>query len=203
MRFLVPAKFCGFDVSLYDISEGGCQIHHGEPLKLGATGQFLLQNPSTREQMLFDARVVWSRLAQENGSVDHAYHSALKFKEVDAQTHTALAKFVTSFGEFDRGALEKKQNTLARKGEDRRNAVAIYKSRDEIPSDVLQKIKDAREFLQLNPLAGQKWYQRARFTKEVVKGNRKMQYCEEVLAVWELLGHKYPVNVIALALNLT
>lgn len=203
MKTPVPAKLSGFDVVIFDISESGCQLQHEEPLKLGSSSQLFLQNPATGDQMVFPGRVIWSRLSGELGTSSHAYHSALKFGELDSVTHTALAKFVTRYGEYDRSSLKKKLEALGRKSEDRRNAVAIYKNRDEIPSDVLLKIMEAREFLQMNALTGQKWYQRARFTKQAAKGNGKAQYCDEVLAVWELLGHKYPVNVVALALNLS
>jgi hypothetical protein len=203
MKVLVVARFAGFEVALHDIGESGCQIHHAEPLKLASAGALVFQNPSTRETLQIQGRVVWSRLAKEGEDrATQAYHSALRFDPIDSQTHMALAKFVSECGQYDWNALEKKRQAFARKDEDRRNSVAIYKSREDIPQEVLEKILDAREWLQLNPAVGQKWYQRARFAKErFLAAEKQIPYQDEVLAVWELLNHKYPVNVVALALN--
>jgi hypothetical protein len=206
-RFLVlqhvAARFAGFDVVLHDISEAGCQIHHAGPLKMGAAGTLQFEDPTTHQTLQFAGRVVWIRLARDAEQTEETmYHSALRFSDVDAEMHTALAHFVTVAAQYDRDSLEKKRRAVARKSEDRRNSVVIYKSRSEIPFEILRTIRDAREQLQLNPTVAIKWYQRARFSRQRFKsGEQILAYQDEVIAVWEMLSRKYPLTVIAMALS--
>lgn len=196
-------RFYGFDVVLDNISESGCKIQHFDPLKMGASGTLVLENPDTHETIRLRGRVVWSRLSKQgDGSARSTYHSGLRFSDVEPETHTALAKFVTSFGEFDAESLQKKRESLSKKEEERRSSITFYKSRSEIPADVLAKITESRDWLQLNPTLAQKWYQRARFSRDKLKSSElSLRYQDEVIAVWELLGRRVPVTVIALALN--
>jgi hypothetical protein len=206
-RFLVqqhvPARFAGFEVVLHDISEAGCQIHHAGSLKMGATGTLQFEDPTTHQTLQFRGRVVWSRLARDVEQTEETmYHSALRFSEVDAEMHTALARFVSVAAQYDRESLDKKRQALARKTEDRRNSVVIYKSRSEIPFEVLRTLREAREQLLTDPTASIRWYQRARYSRQRFKfGEGSLPYQDEVIAVWEMVGRKYPLTVVAMALS--
>jgi hypothetical protein len=200
MRKPVAARFAGFDVVLHDVSESGCHIRHADPLKIGCAGTLQFVSPVNGEELSFECRLIWSRLVIDESG--RTYHSGAKFRGINSRIHAALAKLVTRCGDYDHESLRKKRLAEERKKEDRRRSVAIYKNRSDIPADLLKTITDARDFLQLNPTVALKWYQRGRFARmNLAEADVQIPYADNVLAVWELLGRRYPLTVVALALS--
>jgi len=91
--------------------------------------------------------------------------------------------------------MARKQQRLTDRQEERKSAIKVVRTTQQIPSDQILLVQHARERLRANPEEALKWYNRAKFALAEGGGNfDPMPNREEVLAVWEYLERTIDVG---------
>lgn len=205
---LVPLKaYLGqSEVVIHDLSEGGFQVEHPDPIKLSSSIVITFDNPKTFETIEFRVRVVWSRLSSTpNARGKLLYRSGLRIEQAEETNRSALRKLIASSTRADVEALDRKRKKLSDIAKEKaaRPVIKVLRQSSALPNDQLQMILQARKHLRSNPVEGLRWHNRARFslTDDQIKSLNEMNihYRDDVLAVWEYLDRRYPIPLIAKA----
>ena len=111
-RFLVEDPIAGTfgpaDALVLNISLGGAQISHPQPLRIGTTGRLAFRRGDV--VVTTQARVIWSHLSPAAGG-KLVYRSGLKIEAVDPQFAMAINSLLRS------GAIRQELDTLDKKRE--------------------------------------------------------------------------------------
>ena len=200
----IPARYGAVDVIIDDLSEGGFQIEHGSPVKLGSSAWIDFENPRTFETIEFRCRVVWSRLSSRQDTNGRPlYRSGVRIEDADEKNRSALQRLLKQATRPDTDSMEKKKKKLraAAAAKASRPSITIQRQ-TQMAADQITLIQKTRQRLRADPVEAIKWYNRARYSlsdqdARVVAEVTKQGYREEVLAVWEFLGRKVPLGMIA------
>jgi hypothetical protein len=194
------------EVVIQDLSEGGFQIEHADPIKLSASTMITFDNPKTYESIEFRVRVVWSRLSSTpNARGKLLYRSGLRIEQADEVNRNALRRLIASATRPDTEALDRKRKKASDLAKERssRPVVKVIRQSSTLPQEHTQMILQARKHLRSNPVEALRWHNRARFslTDDQIKalGSMNIHYRDDVLAVWEYLDRRYPIALIAKA----
>lgn len=199
VRRPLPAQFLGLETAALNLSGGGLQIEHTEPLKLGAHGPLRVDDVSEGETLTFQARVVWSHLSRNiDPSGKFLYRSGLFLLEPPPSAIGALGRLVHTIGQPDRDSIERKKESDARKS---RSLEAVPLRSIEVTAEQLEVVRRARQFLQLNSEEALKWQNRAKFSA-AHGAAPELPYRAEVLALWEYTGRVLPLPTIVRALEM-
>lgn len=202
----VVGAFLGQSIRVVNISEGGMQLEHREPLKLGTRGVVRCASDVDGEVLEIEVRIVWSRLSRStaaDGSL--VYVSGAMSQSDPEQVAPRLGRLIRAHGRLNRGSLEKKVEARRARLETTQDVVlprvATMQSSSEVTD--LEVVRAARRRLQLDPDEALKWYNRARFAvgehAEVERALARTPYRQEALAVWEFLERRIPLQRVAAA----
>lgn len=103
----VSGTFGPVDVVIVDLSLGGAQLSHPQPLRIGTRGKLTFRRGDVSATVV--AHVVWSHLSKTSGGM--SYVSGLKLDAVEPQYGMALNSFLRA------GVLRKDSESLSRKKE--------------------------------------------------------------------------------------
>ncbi|HEX7708221.1 MAG TPA: PilZ domain-containing protein [Thermoanaerobaculia bacterium] len=100
------ASFNGWEVTLSNLSLGGAQIVHAEPVKIGTRSRITL--PTEDGPVSIGAQVIWCRLAQSEGKL--LYRTGLKLAAAEPRFALALNAMIRNGNaQADRESLERKR----------------------------------------------------------------------------------------------
>ena len=119
-RFILTEPVSGVfgpaEVVLLNISLGGMQIMHGNPLRIGTRARIQFRHGAAN--VALSAHVVWSRAVSEHGKLH--YHSGIKLDSPDAPYTMAIATLVRSgAARQDLESLDRKRRRLAEREQQR------------------------------------------------------------------------------------
>jgi PilZ domain. len=200
----LQADFCGYPVLVYNLAEGGLQVEHAAPFKLGLHGKARVSLPAENRQLVLVGEVVWSRLSRtpdEKGK--YLYRSGVRIDLSTEEARNALRYLITTYARPDLGTLERKRQAMLERARSiaRRPGVKTQQFGPSIPNDVVLLIQQAIERLRMHPDEAAKWYNRAKFSvsqkEDGTVDELLFHYKEDVLAVWEYLERTIDVNVIS------
>jgi hypothetical protein len=195
----LSARFTGIPVRLIDVSAGGLQMEHADPVRLGSSGTLVIDGEDLIEVR---SRVVWSRLLPRPGQ-PNLYRSGLSFTEID-EVAGKLGRFIRAYGRPEHGSLERKRERLTARHEKKPTMVFINVPQTLATDDTLM-IQQARQRLSSSPDEALKWYNRAKFALterlDLAAEVAHIQHRQEVLAVWEYLERRVPIAAIIKAFH--
>jgi hypothetical protein len=207
---LVPLRgyFGSLEVVIHDLSEGGFQIEHPEPIKLSGSATLTFDNPKTYETIEFRVKVVWSRLSSTpNARGKLLYRSGLRIEQADERNRTALKNLIATATRPDAEALERKRKKLKDLAKEKaaQPIIKFIRQSSDLPQEHMKMIMQARKHLRSNPVEAVRWHNRARFslTDEQIRSIQQMNihHRDDVLAVWEYLERRFPIALIAKAFD--
>ena len=186
-------------VAVVDVSAGGAQIEHTQPLRLGSRARLLLKRGEVA--VAVPAQTVWSHLSKTpNSEGKYVYRSGVRLEQA-TQEYVAAMQLL-----FEQGAITADPESLERKKKKElekasRPVVKYLRPDVEITSDQRLLIEHARKQLLSNPDEAQRWYQRAKYA--ITHGTASLagddiHNREDVLAVWEYLERSVDVSIIAI-----
>jgi hypothetical protein len=114
----VAGTFGPVDVVIVDLSLGGAQLSHPQPLRIGTRGKLTFRRGEISATV--PAHVIWSHLSKTKGGM--SYVSGLQLESVDPQYGMALNSLLRA------GVLRKDSESLERKKERMLEREAIRKS---------------------------------------------------------------------------
>jgi hypothetical protein len=200
----ITAHLGAIEVIIHDLCEGGFQIEHTEPVKLANSAWIDFENPKTFETIEFRCRVVWSRLSSQlNTRGRPLYRSGIRIEEADDANRAALKRLLNQAATPDVESMDKKRKKIKAAAQERASRPVVkYQRQAELETEQIAKIREARRTLRADPIESIRWYNRARYSLSaqdynVVQEATRQGYREEVLAVWEYLGRKVPLGMIA------
>lgn len=181
-------------VDVRDVSVNGAQIEHVQPVRPAMRGRLGIG------EVTFDATIIWTRLTGPG-----RYRTGLRIDERLDIVAAAIRDLLA------RGVIRKGENTIRRRDEARRErevrakSLAAGTSSAAAPSIVnANRIREAREWLQLFPEDAIKWYNRARMTATEdhlrIAGSGRTNR-EDVLAVWEYLDRSIDLSDVVRTLG--
>lgn len=181
-------------VAVRDVSVNGAQIEHVPSVRPAMRGRLGIGD------VTFDATVVWTRLIGPG-----RYRTGVRIDERLDIVAAAIRDLLA------RGVIRKGENTLRRRDEARRERELRAKSlvggtsSGAGPSSAdANRIREAREWMQLFPDDAIKWYNRARMTATEdhlrIAGSGRTNR-EDVLAVWEYLDRSIDLSDVVRALG--
>jgi hypothetical protein len=191
---------------VYNLGEGGVQIEHSDPLKLGTVAELIIQLPQKTETAHFRARVVWSRLSKTpDAKGKFLYRSGIRVDEDEATAGEFLRRIILAFARPDFGSLERKRQAQAERAKHLAQTPALivqHHAQAKSQADEAFLIQQAWERLRTHPEEAMKWYNRARFTK-VEKGLDELppHHRDDILAVWEYLERSFELSTIVRVFN--
>jgi hypothetical protein len=120
-RFIVIEALTGSfgpaEVAVLNLSLGGAQISHPQPVRIGTRAKFWFRRGEVSVSV--QATVVWSHLAPTSGGM--VYKSGLRLENADAQYALAINTFVRGgIARHETDSLEKKKQRM-REREEARN----------------------------------------------------------------------------------
>lgn len=205
---LVPLRgfFGSAEVEIQDLSEGGFQIEHSDTVKLGSSATLSFDNPKTFETIVFRARVVWSRLSPTPSARGKLlYRSGLRIELAEEPNRSMLKKLIAQVTRPDTESLERKRQKRRELAREREKPPLKVIHNSALPPEQVLIIQQARKHLRANPIESLRWHNRAKFslTDEQIRAIQEMQihHRDDVLAVWEYLERRYPIAVVARALD--
>ena len=204
---LEPIKgyYANCEVVIHDLSEGGFQIEHVDPLKLASSGLLSFENPKTFEGIEFRVKVVWSRLSSTpNARGKLLYRSGLRVEQAEDRSRKALTRLIAQFTRPDEQSLERKRKKVRDLAKERASRPVIKFIRNTGPAlEQTRTITEARRYLRSNPVEALRWYNRAKYSlsEEQIRTLEEMNvsFRDDVLAVWEYLERKIPIALVAKA----
>lgn len=104
----IAGTFGPADASVADLSVGGAQITHAQPIRIGTTGRLTFRRGDVAVNT--HARVIWSHVAPGPGG-QLVYRSGLKIETVDASFAMAINSLIRA------GAIHQTIDSLDRKRE--------------------------------------------------------------------------------------
>jgi len=205
-RFVVEpivATFGNAAVRVLDVSGGGLQIDHADPLKIGASGSMKIASATIQEEATFRATVVWSRLSKTtNGVGKLLYRSGLVIADAPASTYGFLGRLIRTLGRPDRDSLERKRAAILERERSRGRIPEVRPAQQpKYTPEQLLMVQQARARLRLNFGDTQRLYDLAK--KSLADEHRPVMYKQEVLAVWKYLGEAIDPDLIAAVIDLT
>lgn len=200
----LEADVSGYPVLIYNLAEGGVQVEHAVPFKLGMHGNIRITLPAENQIVAMPCEVVWSHLSKtpdEKGK--YLYRSGIRVDVSEDATREALSRIIAAYARPDHGSLDRKRQAMLDRARSiaRRAGVKMLQFGPAIPNDVVLLVHQARERLRSHPDEAAKWYNRAKFS--VMKKDDgtveelSFHYKEDILAVWEYLERTIDVNVIS------
>lgn len=195
--------FGATEIEVQNLGEGGIQVEHAMPLKLGAPSGVTIKLQSG-DRITMRGRVVWSRLSKTpNDRGKYLYQSGIRLEgEIDRK---AVHELITSYCRPDTGSLVRKQKALLARAAALASKPAVTHTVshviDRIPHETVMIVQQVRERLRTQPEEAVKWNNRARFAiaektvreaEELHKHNR-----EEILAIWEFLERSVDLKTIS------
>jgi hypothetical protein len=199
----IKAYFGSWEVIIHDLSEGGFQIEHPDPLKLASSALLTFDNPKTFETIEFRVKVVWSRLSSTPNTRGRLlYRSGLRIEQADERNRTALRRLLSQVTRPDTESLDRKRKKLRTMAKEKATRPIIkFIRQTELPSDQVQMILQARKYLRSNPMEALRWYNRAKFSlnDEQIRAIDEMNihFRDDVLAVWEYLERRLPIAIVS------
>jgi hypothetical protein len=201
----IPGYFGRVDVLVHDVSEGGMQIGHAEPLrpKLRARVGFRLGDFN----VAIDAVVMWCRLstaANDKGKL--LYRSGLKLEDPLKRFSDVINRLagMRRIRPDDESLDRKRQKIAERRTPKTENPMmkVIMPQRQGVPSDQLLLVQQARERLRASPSDAAAWLVRGRASMQTESGRLQdlnLPHNEEVFAVWEYLERTIDLVMLARA----
>ena len=104
----IAGTFGPADASVVDLSVGGAQITHAQPIRIGTTGRLTFRRGDVA--VATHARVIWSHVAPGPGG-KLVYRSGLKIEAIDASYAMAINSLIRA------GAIRQAIDSLDRKRE--------------------------------------------------------------------------------------
>lgn len=204
-RFVVEpivATFGTATVRVMNVSGGGLQIDHADPVKIGASGLMKIVSKALEEETTFRATVVWSRLSKtpsETGKL--LYRSGLILADPPASTYGFLGRLIRTLGKPDRDSLERKRAAILEREKSRGRVPELRAAQQpKCTSDQLLAIQQARARLALNFGDTQRLYDLAK--SSLASRQLPVMHKPEVLAVWKYLGETVEPDLIATVIEL-
>lgn len=206
----IKGNFGSADVWVHDLGERGFQVQHIVPLKLANAGVLTFAHPRTSETLVFRVRVVWSRLSSmQAANGKFLYRSGLRVEQLDDASRNALETLFKEFASPDSDSLSRKRRKLSELASRRAHGAASRSqstrlppnSEPSIPKEHVLLVKEARSRLRGDVVESMRWYNRAKTTLTDADLNflnrERIHHREDVLAVWEFLQRKVPLqNVV-------
>jgi hypothetical protein len=174
-----------------NLSEAGLQILHEEPLKIGSSGKLRLLGEIDGERIEIRIRILWSRLLQEGELRGKMFRSGAHIEGDVEEFAGRLGRLIRQHGQLDRTSMQ-------RKLEIRRAREAARLVNAERANDEQKAIDEAMAYLRSNPEEAMKWYNRARYDVRL-EADRLLNAAnrQDILAVWEYLERRIPLDRIA------
>lgn len=134
-RFLftepVSGSFGGNDVTFVNVSIGGAQVMHAQPMRIGTRGKLMFRRGDL--VIAVPAHVVWSHLGKLGTAM--SYTSGVKLDAADPQFAAAInALYKAGTVVRDAESLEKKRQRMAEREAARQSKVRIIPTSEPPPS---------------------------------------------------------------------
>ena len=134
-RFLftepVSGSFAGNDVAFLNVSLGGAQVTHAQPMRIGTRGRMTFRRGDV--VVAIPEHVVWSHLGKVGEAM--SYTSGVKLDTTDPQFAAALnALYKAGVVQRDVGSLEKKRQRMIEREAARKSQVRVIPSSEPPPS---------------------------------------------------------------------
>jgi hypothetical protein len=201
----LEGRFNRVPILVYNLGEGGVQIEHSLPLKMGTTGSVNIRMHHQPEAVEFRGRVVWSRLSKTPDSTGkYLYRSGVRVDENEETARDFLRRLISSSARPEVGSLERKRQLLAQRAKGLATRPLVISQTQPGPTvspDQLLIIRQAWERLQSNPDEATKWYNRVRFTKLEKEAEDLQAHRDDILATWEYLERSIDLHAIATVFN--
>lgn len=203
-RFLIEppmeALFGGAAIDIVDIAARGLRSEHSAPVRPGTSGLLSFRLPGQSQVVRVRAEVVWSRLSKKASPEGKLlYLTGLRLQEETEAMAVVIEDLVRAEkATRDRESLEKKRAKQVpgaarpRSGSD---TVKVIRQHRRIDEDTLLLVKQAWNYMKLNPVEANKWYNRAKFSMKE-KNAPRLFHKDDVLAIWEYLERMVPVETI-------
>jgi hypothetical protein len=194
----VTGSFGSAEVTVVNVAEQGVQLMHSQPLGLATRARLWFRRGAIAVNV--HGMIVWSHLSKNpNHEGKYLYHSGVRVEssaDEFAQTLTALSSH--HLLRRDAGSLERKRQRLLERERAPRPTMKILRHENEIPSDEILLIQQARERLATHPDEALKWYNRARYALDAEDSPiaSEIRHRHDVLAVWEYLERTLPLATI-------
>lgn len=200
----LQADLSGHPVLIYNLAEGGLQIEHAMPFKLGMNGNVRITPPGEPTPILLAGEVVWSHLSKTpNEKGKYLYRSGIRVDVSLDGAREALDRIINNYARPDLGSLERKREAMLERARSiaRRPGIKTLQFGPAVPNDVILLIHQVIDRLRSHPDEAAKWYNRAKFSvtkkEDGTIEELAFHYKEDVLAVWEYLERTIDVNVIS------
>jgi hypothetical protein len=195
----LTGSFGATAVTIANLADQGAQVRHAQALRLGTKARFWFRHGAM--QVVAQAIVVWSRL-NKHMSMDGRviFDTGLRVEEGAEEFADGVRKLVDG-GVLrpDVAALDRKRRMQEEK-EARRWGRPILKrlkqTTPEVSPEQVMLIQHARERMSANPDEARKWFQRAKFSLPEDRRVERINFREDVLAVWEYLERTVEISAI-------
>jgi len=127
----LTGSFGAAEVAVVNLSLGGAQISHPQPLRIGTKAKLWFRRGDVSVSV--QATVVWSHLASATGGM--VYKSGIKLDAVDAQYALALNTLVRAdVLRHETDSLEKKKQRMQEREEARKSQARMIPSSEPPPA---------------------------------------------------------------------
>jgi hypothetical protein len=209
LRGKLSATFSGQPATVTDISAEGLGLQHSAPIKINASGAIRIESEENLAGTSFRARIRWSRLSRTSTPEGkYLYTSGLEIEEASDAAAGLLGRLIRALGEPDRDSLQAKKKALQEKALARSSAPMVLSANPAAPKnghDHALLIRNASLDLANHPESAQEWYNRAKFSLAkrnlISDASQSSPYRREVIVIWEYLGGKVDLDVIARELD--
>ena len=198
VRYLVKppllAMFDTVDIHIIDFSIRGFRAQHNEVLRIGHRAKTVCVIPPRLENFRFEAEIVWSRFARPDGKF--RYISGFRMEKDRARGQTALQRLLMAETvEAPADTLDRKKESILEKQEKLAQAKRFQLIREtlSVSSEHLVMVQRARQYLRDRPDEIETLRARARGRGAV----KSADFGPEIEAIWEYLGEKVDLEVIA------
>ncbi|HET7433344.1 MAG TPA: PilZ domain-containing protein [Thermoanaerobaculia bacterium] len=145
-RFVAPAPLSGsfgsHDVAIVNICDRGAMVTHAQPIRIGTTARLSFRD---REIVVAaTARVVWSRFANDTGTL--VYQSGLAMQQEDPALADALRKLLSrhvlrrDFDSMDRKRKRLEEREKVRTGQ----KMTFIRTQPDVPHEQVLLVEHAR-----------------------------------------------------------
>lgn len=202
-NMIVPldARFGNAAITIVNLGAGGMLVEHSQSLRLGMEGEVFIETPEDVPPL--PVRVVWSRLSKSRDAEGRLrYRTGLKLTSDSASAIGAVGRLLRGRATPETGALDRKRESLERKARSIAGLTELSSAPKELKltADQLLLIRETRDYFHAHPDAAAKWYNRAKFASSD-SSSAIAHHRSEVLAIWECLGRKVAIELIAIALE--
>ena len=200
VRFLLEEPLAGTfgatPVAILNISGGGLQIEHAEPLKVGSHASVRLAVRLMNEETMFPASIVWSKLSTTTDPHGkHLYRSGMCIAQAHDSTYGFLGRLIRTAGRLDADSLERKRLAMVERQKTRGIHPHPPQTKPKYTPEQLLLIEQARERLAAHPDDQTKFYESAKLS--LAEKKVPVLYKRDVLAVWKYLCEAMDLDLIA------